>query len=59
MTTKKKARRHFLTVVEIETGKEVHRVDVTKHGERAREKVERGMLMRIDRERFFVGEATS
>lgn len=43
-----------LEVVEISTGKVVHAVDVTGQRDRTVERVERGMLVNLDRSRFWV-----
>jgi hypothetical protein len=43
----------FIEVVESETGKVVRTIDVTGKGETHIEKTERGMLINMDRDRFF------
>lgn len=45
-----------LEVVEIETDKVVHTVDVRGQSERGVERILRGMLINMDRDRFFVRE---
>ena len=46
----------YLEIVRIKGGEVVKRLDVTGKGERGIERTMRGMLMRIDREKFFVNE---
>lgn len=46
-----------LEVVEIETSKVVHTVDVRGQSDRGIERIMRGMLINMDRDRFFVREA--
>ena len=43
-----------LVVVERETQKEVHSIDVSKHSERRVEKILAGLLRNMDTERFTV-----
>lgn len=45
-----------LQVVEIATDKVVHTVDVRGQSERTIERIMRGMLINMDRDRFFVRE---
>lgn len=49
-------RKAFMEVVELSTGKVVHRVEVTTKGEREREMVLRGMLRNLDAEKYAVRE---
>jgi hypothetical protein len=43
-----------LKVVEIKSGRVVHRVDVSDTSERSIEKVEDGLLINLDHDRFYV-----
>jgi hypothetical protein len=46
----------YLEIVSIETNKVVKRLDLTGMSDRYTERTELGMLMTIDRDRFFVNE---
>lgn len=46
----------FLIVRQLSDRKEVHRTDVTGRSDRDVERVERGMLMRIDRDKLFIDD---
>lgn len=54
MSDPKKSR--ALVVRQLSDRKAIHFTDVTGRSEREVEKVERGMLMRIDTERFFLDD---
>lgn len=49
-------RKAFMEVVELSTGKVIHRVDVTSKSERERERVLMGMLRNMDTDRYSVRE---
>lgn len=48
--------RRKLQVVDIETGEVVHELDVTGRGDRYVEKVMRGMLINMNRDKYFVDD---
>ena len=50
--TKKK----YFVIRQIDDRKEVKRIDVTKHSERSREKIEMGILRNLDCNDYFVDE---
>lgn len=50
--------KRYFEIVDLKTCEVVQTVDVTGKSERDRDRIERGMLMRVDRERFFVRERT-
>lgn len=54
MVSKVKHFRRYLAVRDIKTDEIVHRVDVSGRSESQVERVELGMLMRIDTDRFYV-----
>lgn len=47
-------RKCYFVVREMKTDKEVKRIDVTKHGESSRDKIERGLLRQMDTDNFYV-----
>lgn len=51
-----KAKRRYLVIREDETGEEVRRFDITDMSERRAEKLENGLTMRIDWDRFSLTE---
>lgn len=51
-----KSEKKYLVVRSLETQEEVRRIDVTGRGERALERIERGLLMQMDTDRFYFGE---
>ena len=57
---RKKKPKFFFVVRDAETHKEVHRVEVTiSKGEHHREKVEMGLMRRMDLERYYLDEETT
>lgn len=50
--------KRYFEIVDFRSGEVIETVDVTNLSERNRDRVESGILMRVDRERFFVRERT-
>lgn len=51
-----KQKKRALVVRDLDTDEEVHRVDITGSSEPRAEKVLRGLLMRVDTDRFYVDD---
>jgi hypothetical protein len=51
-----KAKKKYFVIRQIADRKEVKRIDVTKHGERSREKIEMGILRNLNSDDYFVDE---
>lgn len=51
--------KHYFVIRELDTDKEVERIDVSEKSERSRERVERGLLRKVDTERFYVDEESA
>lgn len=49
------SRKAYFVVREIKTDKEVRRIEVTKHSESSRDRIERGIIRNMNTDEFYVG----